>query len=84
MPMSTYAPTATPRPRPVADTRRDGEAFETVTGAEASDMPHPDALTVPQVAEELATIEVRSVAMLRRGEPRGIELGERGQWRVAR
>ena len=45
-------------------------------------MPHPDAgrfLTVPQVAEELATGEVQVIAMLRRGDIRAIQLGGRRQ-----
>jgi excisionase family DNA binding protein len=48
---------------------------------------HPDAgrcLTVPQVAEELATSEIQVVSMLRRGDIRAIKLGGRGQWRIER
>ena len=48
-------------------------------------MPHPDAgrfLTVAQVAEELSTSEVQIVAMLRRGDIRGIKLGGRRQGRI--
>lgn len=41
-------------------------------------------LTVPQVAEELATSEVQFIAMLRRGDLRGFELRGRGQWRIER
>jgi excisionase family DNA binding protein len=50
-------------------------------------MPHPDAgrfLTVPQVAEELATSEVQVIAMLRRGDIRALQLGGRRQWRIER
>ena len=42
--------------------------------------PHLDAgrfLTVPQVAEELGTSEVQVIAMLRRGDIRGLQLGGR-------
>jgi excisionase family DNA binding protein len=50
-------------------------------------VPHPDAggfLTVPQVAEELATSDVQVTAMVRRGDIRAIKLGGRGQWRIER
>jgi excisionase family DNA binding protein len=56
-------------------------------GSCAPDVAHPDAgrfLTIPQLAEELATSEVQVTAMLRRGDMRAIKLGGRGQWRIER
>ncbi len=50
-------------------------------------MPHPNAgrfLTVPQVAEELATSEVQVIAMLRRGDIRAFQIGGRRQRRIER
>lgn len=50
-------------------------------------MPHPDAgrfVTVPQVADALATSEVQVIAMLRRGDIRTLQLGGRRQWRSGR
>ena len=50
-------------------------------------MPHPDAgrfLTIPQVAEELATSEAQITALVRRGDLPALKLGGRGQWRIER
>jgi len=41
-------------------------------------------LTIPQVAEELATSEAQINALLKRGDLVAIKLGGRGQWRVER
>jgi excisionase family DNA binding protein len=49
--------------------------------------PHPGAtrfLTLPQVAEELATSTAQIMALVRRGHLPAIELDGRGQWRVER
>lgn len=44
----------------------------------------PRFLTVPQVAEELATSQAQIMALLRRGELVGLQFGGRGHWRVER
>jgi len=41
-------------------------------------------LTIPQVADELATSEAQVTALLKRGELPAIKLGGRGQWRIER
>jgi hypothetical protein len=41
-------------------------------------------LTVPQVAEELATSSAQIMALLKRGHLVGIQIGGRGQWRIER
>ena len=41
-------------------------------------------LTIPQVAEELATTEAQVIALLKRGDLPAIKLGGRGQWRIER
>ena len=41
-------------------------------------------LTLPEVAEELATSMAQVTALVRRGELLAIKLGGRGQWRVER
>lgn len=41
-------------------------------------------LTIPQVAEELATSEAQIAALVRRGELVALKLGGRGQWRIER
>lgn len=41
-------------------------------------------LTIPQVAEELATSEAQITALVRRGDLPAIKLGGRGQWRIER
>jgi excisionase family DNA binding protein len=50
-------------------------------------VPHPDAgrfLTIPQVAEELATSEAQISALVKRGDLVAIKIGGRGQWRIER
>jgi len=49
-----------------------------------SDQPGPRFLTIPQVAEELATSEAQIIALLKRRELVGLKLGGRGQWRIER
>jgi excisionase family DNA binding protein len=49
-----------------------------------SDQPGPRFLTVPQVAEELATSDAQIMALLKRGELVGVQIGGRGHWRVER
>ena len=41
-------------------------------------------LTIPQVAEELATSEAQILALVKRGDLPAIKLGGRGQWRIER
>jgi excisionase family DNA binding protein len=41
-------------------------------------------LTIPQVAEELATSEAQITALVRRRELVAMKLGGRGQWRIER
>lgn len=41
-------------------------------------------LTVPQVAEELATSEAQILALVKRGDLVAMKLGGRGQWRIER
>ena len=41
-------------------------------------------LTIPQVAEELATSEAQITALVQRGDPPALQLGGRGQWRIER
>ncbi|MFE4197264.1 helix-turn-helix transcriptional regulator [Paenarthrobacter sp. NPDC056912] len=48
------------------------------------DKPSPRFLTVEQVAEELATSEVQIRAMLKTGQPKGIQIGGRNVWRIGR
>ena len=44
----------------------------------------PRFLTIPQVAEELATTEAQVIGLLKRGDLPAIKLGGRGQWRIER
>jgi excisionase family DNA binding protein len=48
------------------------------------DQPGPRFLTVPQVAEELATSPAQIMALLKRGELVGVQIGRRGHWRIER
>ena len=48
------------------------------------DRPPPRFLTIPQVAEELATSEAQIIALVKRGDLTAIKLGGRGQWRIER
>ncbi len=41
-------------------------------------------LTLPEVAEELATSTARVYALVRKGDLAAIKIGGRGQWRVER
>ena len=47
-------------------------------------MTSPRFLTVDEIAEELAASHTKMLALVKRGELRAIQLGGRGQWRVAR
>ena len=44
----------------------------------------PRLLTVPQFAEELATSPAQIIALLKRGELLGLQIGGRGHWRIER
>ncbi len=46
--------------------------------------PGPRFLTIPQVAEELATSQAQVLALVKRGELPAIQIGGRGQWRIER
>jgi excisionase family DNA binding protein len=41
-------------------------------------------LTIPEVAEELATSTAQVTALVRRGDLPALKLGGRGQWRIER
>ena len=41
-------------------------------------------LTIPQVAEELATSPAQILALIKRGELGALQIGGRGQWRIER
>ena len=41
-------------------------------------------LTIPEVAEELATSTAQITALVRRGDLPAFKLGGRGQWRIER
>lgn len=41
-------------------------------------------LTIPQVAEELATSTAQITALVRRGDLEAVQIGGRGQWRIER
>jgi prophage regulatory protein len=41
-------------------------------------------LTVPQVADELATSQAQILALVKRSELPAIQIGGRGQWRIER
>ena len=63
------------------------EASWCLSGRYPGAVPHPDAgrfLTIPQVAEELATSEAQISALVKRGDLVAIKLGGRGQWRIER
>ncbi|HET7385245.1 MAG TPA: helix-turn-helix domain-containing protein [Nocardioidaceae bacterium] len=45
-------------------------------------MPEPRFLTVPDVAEILATSAAQVKALIKRGDLRAIQIGGRNQWRV--
>jgi prophage regulatory protein len=49
-----------------------------------NEQPGPRFLTVPQGAEELATSEAQIMALLKRSELRGVQIGGRGHWRIER
>jgi excisionase family DNA binding protein len=44
----------------------------------------PRFLSIPQVAEELATSEAQISALVKRGDLVAIKIGGRGQWRIER
>ena len=41
-------------------------------------------LTIPEVADELATSTAQITALVRRGDQPALKLGGRGQWRIER
>jgi len=41
-------------------------------------------LTIPQVADELATIRAQILPLIKRGDLSAIQIGGRGQWRIER
>lgn len=58
--------------------------FDVLGDPLSSDQQGPRFLTIPDVAQELATSDSQIRALLRSGDLPAIQIGGRGQWRIER